>query len=910
MYHQRNIIGLMMMWLVVAMQGEAVVGDDAFKSELTNNHYKKPGADFVMHDPFSGAVKVKNFSFENEDDRDFDGQPDDWIRRKGEDFPHYIKAAVDRNLGGKGKQSLRITANGGQAAYYSPQIKVDAEHSYVFEGLVRTSKLKKTAAVVSISFLNNYRQRIQRVISEPISGTHIGFQKIQIGPIIPEQGTRFCVIGCHLVNSEEFDIEGDAWFDELQLGKLPRFKLQTNFETQFRQANAPIQIKTQVTGLDAGFNYRIKQELKDRENNTLSEVVYELQAEEELPDNLKMNPLDQTKQTKREPIIWKLPSQSIGYYRVHSELMRNEDKIVDSNTSFVVLDLLKPRESKGEFGWSMPDGAAHIPVVDLVNLVKEAGIHQLKYPVWKESDASQQHSRVHTGIFLNEILSEGVVPIGLLNHPPDDIRKKFVESWRGVSEIFNLPSISWQSSIDAVMASFSSSVKNWQLGDDRDTSFVGHPRINELLSKVKKEFDRIGMVQQIGFFWEEKIPIPPRNNDLDTFLSLNTRPETSLQEILKQVQATDGSGHQRWILIRPISGQTDTLTARAADLIKKLTIAKVSGVEAIFLPDVFDADYGLLHPDGSPKELYLPWRTSCMALQNAKFIGQLRLPNGSENYVFSKNNEAIIVVWNNVPTEENIYLGVDVYGETMWGNTFTITNNPQGEHVFKASTEPLILRGCSDKVLRWMLAISFKRGKLPSTSEFHAEELRGVNTFTNGISGSVTLVGPKDWEIDPKTFTFALEKDEIYKFPLYIKIPLSTNLGKLPLRMDYVIEDDIVYKFSVLFDYEIGVDDLKLDVKVFPGKEPNQLVLEQIIINNTNPPELLDFRCSLDIPERRRQEKTITKLGSGQEIKRTYYINNVDQLKERKFKVRAEQVDGKRVLNYLYDESKLKSQLN
>ena len=78
-----------------------------------------------LDDPFTGAIEVFRFSFENNQDLDYDRRPDDWIRRIGRDFPHYIPVEIDREQGKDGGQSLHFQANGGPAILYSPVWRID-----------------------------------------------------------------------------------------------------------------------------------------------------------------------------------------------------------------------------------------------------------------------------------------------------------------------------------------------------------------------------------------------------------------------------------------------------------------------------------------------------------------------------------------------------------------------------------------------------------------------------------------------------------------------------------------------------------------------------------------------------------------------------------------------------------------
>jgi hypothetical protein len=41
-----------------------------------------------------------------------------------------------------------------------------------------------------------------------------------------------------------------------------------------------------------------------------------------------------------------------------------------------------------------------------------------------------------------------------------------------------------------------------------------------------------------------------------------------------------------------------------------------------------------MHANGMPAEMLLPWRTTAAMLGGAEYLGQMRLPNGSENRIF------------------------------------------------------------------------------------------------------------------------------------------------------------------------------------------------------------------------------------------------------------------------------------
>jgi hypothetical protein len=82
-----------------------------------------------------------------------------------------------------------------------------------------------------------------------------------------------------------------------------------------------------------------------------------------------------------------------------------------------------------------------------------------------------------------------------------------------------------------------------------------------------------------------------------------------------------------------------------------------------------------------------------------------------------------------------------------------------------------------------------------------------------------------------------------------------------------------------------------------------RLEVVQTITNRTNPTETLNFRCDLFVPGAQRQRQYVVKLGPGRDTKR-YYLAGADELAGKELWLRAEQENGRRVLNYRWTVGK------
>ncbi|QDT40441.1 hypothetical protein Pan241w_04980 [Gimesia alba] len=840
------------------------------------------------------TLPILSYSFETNQDLDFDDLPDDWSRRKGSGYPQYVEVSIDRNQGRSGQQSLHFGVNGGHATIYSPPEKIDSDHAYVFRGYIKTQKLKHDAALVSISFLDHKRQRVQNFVSRAVSGTHKGWVEVTLGPMTPKPNVRFIVIGCHLAHNNQKDISGDVWFDDLWVGSLPQLDILNNYHRHFVDHSAEIRVSSRISGLNPQNKYRLDLELVDSMNRKVADSSLELMTD---PEDVKGVANSRLLDGNNHTEVWRLQPMEYGFYEVRSKLVRDEKSILAKKTSFAVIDLATPR-SQGEFGWTISQENDQLPINELPDIAAQAGINWIKFPLWNvmASEDLQRPSRIAE--MLDAFSNRSITPIGLLNHPPKELRSQFAKDWQGVSGIFTMPASFWSSSLEEVFARYTSLVNYWQLGGDDDKSFIGMQNLNQTLKNVKSQLDLIGRDTHVGIHWDWKTPLPQKTIT-NSFLSIKNDERLSAAELASALQNAGISpgASPRWVSITPLPKDGYLPEERGIDLAKRMVTAKYMGADGIFADSIFDEQHGLLNQNGSPTLLFLPWRTVALALQGAKYQGAFNMPNKSTNYVFSRDDEAIMFAWNQEPIEETIYLGEDVYATDVWGRRINLERDSETRrHILPVGPAPVIVRKCNKQIAYWRLAAQFEKGKSKSEYGGHPDAVIGKNTFAQSVRGKAVLNVPKGWEVEPQEWVFNTGTGEDYRLETFMTLPSNASLGKKDVSIDFEIFAERKYSIRVHRPYHVGLGDIVVNV-VDKKLEGNVLEVEQIIVNNTSPLETLQFRCSLFIPSMKRMQRFITELKNGQDRK-LYYIPNADTLKGKELWIRAEQVNGRRILNY------------
>jgi hypothetical protein len=869
------------------------------------------GAAVVLESADSVGTPVAHYSFEPNEDLDYDGMPDDWIRRRGPQFPRYVKIGIDCSVGSDGEQSLRIDANGGGAILYSPvnahQARIDALHTYRFRGKIRTQGLKQDAAVISVSLLNHRRQRVQRFLTEMVTGTHDEWKSVELNAIVPNADVRFIVIGCHLVPGEEPGIGGAVWFDDLTLTQSPRLEIASNFFSHFLSEDQPAQVTANVSGLDDGHRYALRFQFFDADDNLLDErndpLTWSAGSDSPAPD----------------PITWVLRNQPPpGFYRVSATLLRDETPIQYEESSLAVMRLVDRSRLRGEFGWTFNARPQHIKPEALVNIAAQAGINWIKYPVWRSVRSDDRQYTAELSEFFDRLDDHHIATVGVFSDPPDELRDKFARNWLGVSEIFSTSTSLWGPSVEPVAARFSSTIRHWQLGDEDDSSFEGLSDLSGTLTRVHQEINRIGLNAELGVPWRRDRPAPNVAPRTLGFVSLRETEPLELDTLRAALKGAETSLHARWVVLQPSLLKGDR-KERANQLVRQMIAAKMAGVDAVFVNRVIDGRNGLLHPDGSPTDLFLPWRTTALSLQEAEYLGEITFPQGSRNAVFARDGEAIIVIWSDKPTDrpEEFYLGENVVEVDLWGRTNPLSvSEATKEQRIVVGTTPKILRGCSEPIARWRLATQFEVGKIRSEYGSHEDAVLGHNTFPLGISGRVQLETPTQdqgkkplfgggpllhqadsgWQAEPREWSLTAGTGESFRLPVFLTLPSDANLGEAWMKVTFHITADRPYRFQVLCRYQVGAGDIAL--RVTDRKLPDgRLEIEQEVVNSTNPAEVLDFRCSLLVPGSRRQKVRITRLGVGKDRK-FYYLPNADAFRGKELRLKLEQEGGGRILNY------------
>ncbi len=855
------------------------------------------GATVPLDTRFPDGAEVFHCTFDSSWDANFDGWPDQWTRRRGPGYPHYIEMQIREEPSPAGNRCFRIEMDGGAATAYSPPIQVCPLFSYVMEGYVRTDGLEHDEAFLSLTFLDEQRRRLETVASERFQKTD-GWRKVRIGPVAPaSEDARFAIIALHVEPGKREDLRGSAAFDDIWLARLPRMALSSNQSHNLFFDSRDVEILCRASGFTRT-DPRVTLRLIDALGNDLCREERQLEVETaETNVAVSLETFAEGASGLVGETRWRPELPGPGFYYVEAAMQDESTLTYQRRLSLALIDT-QDVAPHSEFGWTLPNRGDALPPVLLGQLIRQVGIGRVKYPLWFGDERTEQEVERVVG-FVERLSTAGIELIGLLDKPPQALRSKYAGvEWRGAAAVFAPDPKVWYPFLEPVMTRLATRVRWWQLGNDLDTSFVTSVDPAAKLKEVKAELDRIGQDVNVGIAWPWLHELPPTGKQPPPwrFLAFSAEPVLTAEELATYLDASKGVSASRWVVLEPLSITDYSADVRATDLVFRMMAAKMHGADAIFCPDPFNDERGLMNRDGTPGELLMPWRVASLALGGANHLGSIDLPNGSPNQVFGKGQEAVMIVWAWRPTEEVIHLGSKARQVDLWGHE-TPLRTQEGRQVIEVTRAPTFVTGLDASIARWQMNCRFAQEKLPSVSAApHPNSCTFQNTFDRGIAGQATIIAPEGWNIQPSQITFRLAEGESMKQPFTITLPFDATTGRHPVRIDFEIQTTPSEKFSVFRNFDVGLGVVHIEVEARLNDQ-GELEVVQRMVNEGS--ERVTFRCQLFIPGRRRMMTQVVNLANGYD-EQVYRIPEGAGLAGETLWLRGEEVNGPRVLNYRF----------
>lgn len=876
--------------------------------------------------PPTTAKNVTQWSFDQSDDVNYDNWPDNWRRRQGPEYPAYLsiqivpkstelmEAAIRadhqfkpfRKLAqGLGLNKdwlfaeqlvdryLRVQLNGGAAVVQSPPIDVNSIYSYRFIGSVTTTGLKHDSAWIEYLFVDADGEVVGTHATPKFSGD-TPWTRIELAAVAPPPKAAKIIARLHVQPRGEADIYGEAGFDNIRIESLPQLQLTTNQARGIYAVDQSAAATCHVSGLAEPVT-RLHFRLHDAAGEKLAS--YEAPLGDGSQNDIVHGPMPQTGAggTTNQSLTrtWKLPPLGPGFYRVHVDLYADELQTHTATATLAVLE--KMTGHGGPFGWTLGSGHAPISRRELPQWLQECGVGWVKYPCWLEPSDAQGADDL--AWMMERLQERGIKSVGMLDQPPHEPRShNNPQPRKPLAPLLRDPS-DWQPQLEALLTRLSMRTTWWQIGGEGDHSFLRHPNLATTVDDIRRELQGFGQPIRVSLSWPWLDP-PPSDFSGGWKAICMTEPEPfTTAELDANLQALQADGMEKWITLNPLNANRYSLEDRIRDLVGRMLTVRRHKVPIAFVTDPFDSELEILNPDATPGEMLLPWRTTALLIGELQHEGSLQMPERSNNVIMSDSDRAVMVVWNDGPTEERIYLGDRVRQIDVWGRSKEVPTDAEGRQIIQVGTLPTFLTDINPAIAQFRLAANLQPTRLESLpGRQQTLHLKLKNTFDSALTGRYTLQTPATWETPPQATTFNVADGTTVDAPVDVALRSNAAIGRERVRFDFQIETEKRFRFSLWRDLDVGPEDIQIDPSI--RFDPSGALIVNVNLINLSDRQQ-DYNCYLltQSQSRRHQRNQLT-VGPQQQTAKDFVWNDGKELLGTTMTLQAEDRNSKRVLIY------------
>ncbi|KAA1261895.1 hypothetical protein LF1_44560 [Rubripirellula obstinata] len=816
---------------------------------------------------------------------------------------------------------LRVELDGGQFKLQSPAIESARQYQYQLSCDVMTEGLRYDSVRIEFVFLDKNDKEISVRSSPRVSGTR-DWERLAVKMVRPPIGVAKMAVRLIIERSSDGfeDIRGTIGFDNVRIDQFPQLRVTTDQPNGVYVSSTSVECQASVLGLGTS-GASVGFELLDHQGNVISKSQLEVTSKQR-SSKAKLA-TDEDEISNESHVRWKTPIMDPGFYRVIASIDHPEPVIgpdqsgmtasvsghpwprLVSETTFVVIDPSLQGPVHGPFGWTLPKEVIRQSPRELSKWLTDLGVAWIKYPCWLSPDDRVAAEKIAT--MMAKLQESGIQTIGMLDSPPaNEVPSYDLRSRRDLvaAQLFRDPNV-WQPKLETVMSVMTLKVRKWQIGGEKDFSFLGRPHLRDSVKQISKGLQGYGQPIEVAISWpwlEKELP----ESDT-TWRSACRSAEPSLQatELDQFLSLSEGNspstGPTTWLLLDPIDKSQYDQENRVRDLILRMATVRSHRVEAAFLSKPHDPQRGILKPDGRPDELLLPWRTTSRVIGDLRKAGSLRLRGGSESIVFVGDDRAVMMLWSPEPTKEKLFLGYDVKQVDAWGRVTPLPVIPdpiQPHQLINVGPVPIFITGVDPVLLAFRMSVKTQPKQFDSLlGQQQKLSVMLTNPTRESLVGSMRVRAPEAWTItDPmRTWETLAGRSLAEQFDVVLGNTAKIGSYELPIQFEL---DTVPPKLVTVYR-EITVGPEGLLVKVTTRLLKSGELRVRIDITNRSARRQA-YNAHLFAPGRQYQS-TFIEIKPDETVRREIYWENGRDLIGQQLILRAREQDGDRVMNYSID---------
>ena len=878
---------------------------------------------------------LRTFDFEERRLGNVEELPMNWTKAEGPGLPHYVNGALASDRVHGGKYSFRLELNGGSVLYryQSGQIKVQRDAHYRVEGFVQTTVMPHARARLTAYFTDLDGHVVESSIKHsPLysATTEVNaWQKIDIELTASAENAAYLVLELCLLQPGAYspavlgqktlfpqDIHGIAWFDDITVSQVPQVTMGSDRPGNIFRRNDARRLSVLVNDR---FTDDLSAQLivRDAKGN----AVYQKSGALDMRSAEVLGP-------GRKRMTLALPSDlGAGWYEASLEMSSQGQFVGKQTLDFVLLaDDAKPVAPDSRFGLIATDlpfeGWSELP-----QILPQLSAGRVKLAVWSEQGDVQQSDPAAFDKLLEDLQELGITPTACLLSLPPSVQAK-VRAQRSLSEVSSLdaktliatPDKSWQQILKApldtwqpqlayLVARHANHLDRWQLGADGSDEFVTQPKMREVYRIVYEQFSNLVQRPDLAMPWPAWYEL---DGEAPATVALHVKPDVLpsqlplyMQDIVRAPGAGQQSKHETHnlsVYLEPLDRAHYGREMQIQDLAQRFAYALSADAKRIDIKLPFTAQRDGETVSKQPQELLMIVRTILRTLSNSTFKGKVPIADGVEAFLFDRNGEGILMLWDRGSAAGVKQLAINLGQRPMkldlWGTVTPMlrasgSSRSDSNVPLELGPMPIFIVGVDAQLAQLRASIAFNNDRIESSFKAHTRRLRFVNPYRSAIGGSVKLTPPKGWTINPPSQTFTLNPGEMFDREITIEFPYNSFAGPKTIQADFEIQSETNERFTVPLVLKLGLSDVGLQTVAL--RDGADVIVQQIITNYGDRP--IDYTAYAMYPGQARQERLVTKLAPGRTTIKKYRFTSVQFVPDAKVRSGVKELMGTRVLN-------------
>lgn len=815
----------------------------------------------------SASRTVHRFDFDEQAEGNLEDVPKYWDRLAMAGFPPFAKASFDLEQGHLAPPSFHLSSDGRNVAYsyVGPDTRIQPNSDYRVEGFVRPDQLRYARACVSALYLDQDRHpMLDTMVRTDFIGGDADetdrWERFELFLPAAPRGAQTIGLIVWVLQEPQWsmsararrhisrnDVNGGAWFDDIQVFSLPRVLLETSEPSNVLSTEATQELRATVASQDG-------EHLMGR----LSIFA----ADDELVETHTVPTITTgLAQAMRVPVDHLHP----GLYRARLEVFDKGTLILTRSLRFARLaDLSREKQvSAHSFGIVINPEARLDPAVELA-LLRNQVAKSVKLPIWSglPSDPPTRTYQRAYDAFVSELVKDGFALTGVLAGPPGEIVRKDGPYPRSLIDLLSEDETVWQEYLAAVVAPNAGTFRWWQLGRDDRVPTASREELTTALARLRAAIKKFITAPLLSLAVSAFTEMPGGKLPIEQ-ITLQVGHESVPQWIQQRVERLAGLGYDRLTtFIPPLPAEEYRSDERLADWVQRIVLARHAGAKTVFVPQTWRVRDTVHGQVSEPTQAYVVFRTLVDLLADSDPGERLDVGVGIQCLAFHEGDVSTLVIWDATAPAGGrtvpIQLGRATKVLDIWGDATDLKRGERGRHLVTLSPMPVFV----GNVERWLVDL---RGSM-TIDPVHVESGQELQQHTIQLShrgqfpiaGSIQFSPPKAWKISPRTIPFNLMPQRSLQLPIEINYPHNETAGIQRILANVTLPSPAYY-MEIPLSVDVGLTDI--DVWGMAFLEDGSLILRQVVTNRSG--DTLHFRGTAAVPGRQRQYRPITNLQPG-----------------------------------------------